>query len=354
MSFLREEKNRKYFTVFLLITVVCVVITAFVNIATFDELRYLYGEVSVKVIFLNVACEIVPIIFLLLLISILLEKREKEYEEAIDIISGVQNGDFSRHLPKNKEGNFYLLMSQVDCMALTLKSQAQSESETRERINDRIADISHQLKTPLAALFMYNEIMEQETDNKEVIEDFNKKSKNALLRIQQLITSLLAMTRLDAGTIVFEKDRYYVKELVTEAIRELSDRAKMEQKQLVVDGDSESCIYCDKKWTMEAISNLVKNALDHTETGDKIDITWEENNHMTRVSVRDNGCGIPDEDRYFIFKKFYRSKDNKNPGVGLGLPLTKSIIEEQGGAIHMDSYVGEGTTFTICLFNNDL
>lgn len=353
MSFLREERNRNYFTFFLLVALLCLISIISVNIYTFDELRYLYGQSSIKLLFLNIVCAMLPIVILLLFICILFEKREKEYEEAIEIISEFEKGDFSRHLPKNKEGNFYSLMSQIDCLAVTLKSRAQSESEVRELINDRIADIAHQLKTPLAALLMYNEIMEQETEQPEVIGDFNTKSKKALLRMQNLITSLLVMTRLDAGTIVFEKERYYVKELVTESIQELTIRAQKEQKELVVKGDVESCVYCDKKWTMEAISNLVKNALDHIEAGGRIDITWEENQHMTRVSVQDNGCGICDEDRYFIFKKFYRSKNNKNPGVGLGLPLTKSIIEGQGGSIHMESYLGEGTTFTICLFHKD-
>lgn len=353
MSFLREERNRNYFTFFLLFTLLCLVLNIFVNIYTFDELRYIYGQISVKLLFFNIISAIIPNIVLLFLISILFYHREKEYEEAIDIISGFERGDFSCHLPKNKEGNFYSLMSHIDCLAVTLKSQAQSESEVRELINNRIADIAHQLKTPLAALLMYNEIMEQETDHPEVIADFNAKTKNALFRMQHLITSLLVMTRLDAGTIVFEKERYYVKELITESVQELLLRAQKEQKELNIHGDTESCIFCDKKWTMEAISNLVKNALDHTEAGGKIEITWEENQHMTRVSVQDNGCGICDEDRYFIFKKFYRSKNNKNPGVGLGLPLTKSIIEEQGGSIHMESYMGEGTTFTICLFHDD-
>ena len=353
MSFLREERNRKYFTFFLLVALLCLISNTIVNIYFFDELRYIYGSISVKLLFSNIGCTILPIIILLFVNCTLFQKREKEYEEAIEIISGFEKGDFSRHLQKNKEGNFYLMMSQIDCLAVTLKSKAQSEAEVRERVNDRIADIAHQLKTPLAALLMYNEIMEQETEHPQVVADFNEKSKNALMRMQQLITSLLVMARLDAGTIMFEKARYYVKELVMESIQELSLRAQKEQKELVVEGDIESCIYCDKKWTMEAISNLVKNALDHTGNGGRIDITWEDNQYMTRVSVHDNGCGICDEDRYFIFKKFYRSKNNKSSGVGLGLPLTKSIIEEQGGSIYMETYVGEGTTFTICLFHDD-
>lgn len=351
MSFLREEKNRIFFSFFLLFTLLCLICNILVNLYTFDELRYIYGQISVKILFVNIVCAIVPIIILLFGVCILFQKREKEYKEAIAIIAEFEKGDFSHHLPKNKDGNFYFLMSQIDCLALTLKGKAQSELKVRELVNDRIADIAHQLKTPLAALLMYNEIMEQESEHADVIDDFNAKSKNALLRMQNLITSLLVMTRLDAGTIVFEKERYYVRELVTESIQELSMRAQKEQKEIVVSSDTESCIYCDKKWTTEAISNLVKNALDYTEAGGRIEISWEENQHMTRVIIHDNGCGICDEDRYFIFKKFYRSKNNKNPGVGLGLPLTKSIIEEQGGAIHMETGIGEGTTFSICLFH---
>lgn len=166
--------------------------------------------------------------------------------------------------------------------------------------------------------------------------------------MEYLIQSMLKITRLDTGNITFEKQTFSVAELVSQSIRELTTRAVRESKQILVDGDTGQHLVCDRDWTCEAIGNIVKNALDHTGAGGTVRVHWEHTPAMLRIFISDNGSGIAPEDIHHIFKRFYRSKRSLDiPGIGLGLPLAKSIIEGQGGIVSVQSDPGAGTTFIL-------
>lgn len=277
-----------------------------------------------------------------------LRSRNKLYQQAEKIIDSYINNDYSYHLPQESEGEIFHLFASVEQLATMLKAKNETEHKTKEFLKNTISDISHQLKTPLAALMMYQEIIEAEPDNAETVKEFSQKIGTSLKRMEQLILSMLKITRLDTGNILFEKQSCYIQELIENAISELTTRAAQENKQIIVKGTPNQTVICDMDWTCEAIGNLVKNALDHTEVGGIIGITWESTPTMLRILVSDNGSGIAPEDIHHIFKRFYRSKHSLNtPGIGLGLPLAKSIIEGQGGLISVQSILHEGTTFSI-------
>jgi signal transduction histidine kinase len=159
---------------------------------------------------------------------------------------------------------------------------------------------------------------------------------------------MLKITRLDTGNIIFEKKSCRVSELIAHSVNELTARAKNENKQIQIDGDGEQKLICDMEWTGEAIGNIVKNALDHTQVGGIVRITWNRAPAMFQIFISDNGSGIAPEDIHHIFKRFYRSKHSiDTQGIGLGLPLAKSIIEGQGGVISVQSESGKGTLFTL-------
>ncbi|MBD5457963.1 MAG: HAMP domain-containing histidine kinase, partial [Lachnospiraceae bacterium] len=203
-------------------------------------------------------------------------------------------------------------------------------------------------KTPLAALDMYMEILEEEPENVETVKIFSRKSMRSLERMEQLISALLKIARLDTGSIVFEKRKCLVSEITAQAIGELSERAKQEGKKIVTEGEPEESIFCDEDWTREAVENLVKNALDHTEAGGTVRVTWKRSPVLFRLTVEDDGCGIAPEDIHHIFKRFYRSKNSSDrQGAGLGLSLAKSIVEGQGGTLSVESSPGEGSVFRI-------
>lgn len=291
-------------------------------------------------------------IFLTLILGIgiifFLRIRNRLYQQAEKIIDNYINNDYSCHLPQDSEGEIFHLFASVEQLATMLQAKNETEHKTKEFLKSTISDISHQLKTPLAALMMYQEIIEAEPDNAETVKEFSQKIGTALKRIEQLILSMLKITRLDTGNILFEKQSYFIQELIKNAISELTTRATQERKQIIVNGTPNQTVICDMDWTSEAIGNLVKNALDHTKAGGIIRITWESTPTMLRILVSDNGSGIAPEDIHHIFKRFYRSKYSLNtPGVGLGLPLAKSIIEGQGGLISVQSILHEGTTFSV-------
>ena len=214
--------------------------------------------------------------------------------------------------------------------------------------NTDISDDGRSLLAALAALTMYQEIIESEPENAETVKQFAAKMGISLKRMEQLILSMLKITRLDTGNIIFEKKSCRVSELIAHSVNDLTTRAKSESKQIQIDGDGEQQLICDMEWTGEAIGNIVKNALDHTQAGGIVRITWERTPAMFRIFISDNGNGIVPEDIYHIFKRFYRSKHSLDTqGIGLGLPLAKSIIEGQNGVISVQSEVGKGTLFTL-------
>ena len=294
-------------------------------------------------------CAVMFLLFVLAIgMFVFFWKRKRLYQQADKVLMHYINGDYSCHLPQNYEGGIFQIFSSVEQLATMLQSKNETEHQAKEFLKDTISDISHQLKTPLAALAMYQEIIESEPENAETVKQFAAKMGVSLKRMEQLILSMLKITRLDTGNIVFEKKSCRVSELIAHSINELTTRAKSENKQIQIDGDGEQQLICDMDWTGEAIGNIVKNALDHTQAGGIVRITWEHTPAMLRIFISDNGNGIAPEDIHHIFKRFYRSKHSLDTqGIGLGLPLAKSIIEGQGGVISVQSEIGNGTTFTL-------
>lgn len=274
--------------------------------------------------------------------------RNRLFQQADKIVGSYINNDYSCHLPQHSEGELFHLFASVEQLATMLQSQKEAEHRTKEFLKNTISDISHQLKTPLAALTMYQEIIENEPDNAETVKKFSAKTGTALKRMEQLILSMLKITRLDTGNITFEKKPCLVKAVIENAVNELTTGAMRENKRITISGAQDQTIICDADWTSEAVGNVVKNALDHTRPGGTIRVSWENTPVMLRIFVSDNGSGIAPEDIHHIFKRFYRSKRSLDtPGIGLGLPLAKAIIEGQGGLISVQSDLNKGTTFTI-------
>lgn len=248
----------------------------------------------------------------------------------------------------NEEGAMYHLFHEVNSLVTIADAHADSERRANEFLRDIISDIAHQLKTPIAALDIYNDIIRQETADAATVQEFANLSEQELDRIESLIQSLLKMARLDAGVIVLERSPENVSELLEHTRQQYSFRAQQEGKEIELKGDEDAVLFCDRVWLMEAVGNLVKNALDHTKQDDHILIQWQQSPCLTQIIVEDTGSGIHPEDLYHIFKRFYRSRFSKDTlGVGLGLPLAKSIVEAHQGSIEVRSHLGRGTVFTI-------
>ncbi len=273
-------------------------------------------------------------------------RRERMYEEAERVIAAYARNRFERHLPAGQTGAVYQLFGSIEELAQSLQAKSEMEHRAKIFLRDMISNISHQLKTPLAALGMYMEIIQEEPEREETVRKFSRKSLQSVERMEQLIQSLLKMARLDTGAIAFDKQKCRARDLVEQAVGDLRERAVREGKEIRTEGTKSAVLCCDPEWTKEAVGNLVKNALDHTEAGGILRVSWEETPGIFRLSVADNGCGIPEEDIHHIFKQFYRSSAScDRQGVGLGLSLAKTIMEGQGGNLSVESSPGEGSVF---------
>lgn len=274
--------------------------------------------------------------------------RARLYLQAEQILRNYMDGDFSLHLPQNREGTIYRLFASAEQLASMLQSKNDSERQAKEFLKNTISDISHQLKTPLAAMILYQEILSDEPEHPDTVREFSMKMGTALKRMERLILSMLKITRLDTGNITFERRICSVSELISHSVRDLLERARQEEKEIRITGNPDLTLNCDLAWTSEAIGNLVKNALDHTRKGGLIRVSWEQTPAVLQLVISDDGSGIAPEDIHHIFKRFYRSKNSLDTeGIGLGLPLAKSILEGQGGLISCQSDPGRGTSFIL-------
>lgn len=276
------------------------------------------------------------------------KEQDEILEHAADQIREYISGSKDARIECQEEGELYRMFHEVNSLAAILNAHIEKEGREKEFLRNTISDISHQLKTPLAALNIYNGILQGEAEDLPTVREFAGLSEQELERIETLIQNLLKISKFDAGTIVMEKKRENVSEMMERVRKRFDFRAVQEGKKIVLAGDESSDFVCDCSWLSEAIANIVKNALDHTEEGESVRIEWKTSASLLQIAVEDNGSGIHPEDLYFIFKRFYRSRYSKDTqGIGLGLPLAKSIIEAHGGSISVDSELGIGTTFYI-------
>lgn len=291
-------------------------------------------------------------IFFCCLIFVLIYKYlKKEYEieeEAEKKIKDFIDGNMESRIFCDKDGQIYNLLHSVNMLAAILNSRAVNETKEKDFLRNTISDISHQLKTPLAALNVYNGLIYDEASELSNVKELCKASERELDRVDTLIQNLLKITRLDAGMIVMEKTNENVESMMKDIELHFIYRAKQEGKTLHLSGKSNLNFLWDRDWIIESISNIIKNALDHTSKGNNINIEWEEFSTMLQIKVSDNGSGIHPEDLNHIFKRFYRSRFSKDSnGIGLGLPLAKSIVEAHDGTIEVFSELGKGTTFVL-------
>lgn len=275
-------------------------------------------------------------------------KQNKIMAQAASKVNAYLDGNSNARIDCDREGEMYRLFHRVNTLASVLNAHAQKELAAKESLKSTISDISHQLKTPLAALNIYNSLLQEEAKDFPVIEEYAALSERELDRMEMLIQNLLKIARLDAGSIVFEKKVENVADMMKDIELHFSCRAKEEQKEMILAGSDEVSLFCDRVWLMEAVSNVVKNAFDHTGAGGCILIEWKAFISLVQITVKDNGCGIHPEDLYHIFKRFYRSRFSKDTqGAGLGLPLAKAIVEAHDGTIEVKSRLGAETCFTI-------
>lgn len=277
-----------------------------------------------------------------------LSRQQKILEQAVKQIRQYEAGQQDTRIDCDDEGEMNRLFHEVNTLAGILNAPAEQEKRAKGWLKDTLSDISHQLKTPLAALNIYNGILQDAPADADTVRQFSALSEQELDRIETLVQNLLKIARLDAGTVVLEMADHNLAELLDRIEQRFAFSAKRQGTNLSFCGDDPVFLRCDPVWMAEAIGNIVKNALDHTGAGDTVTVNWHAYASMVQIVVGDSGSGIHPEDLPHIFKRFYRSRFSQDSqGVGLGLALAKAVVEAHGGTIEVNSAPGAGTTFTI-------
>lgn len=284
--------------------------------------------------------------------SLYFRKQNQIMEEAVSQINLYLSGNTDIRIDCDREGSLYKLFHAVNTLATALNAHAVKEQKVKEFLKGTISDISHQLKTPLAALTIYNGLLQDETEDIAAVKEFAVKSEKEIERIEILVQNLLKITKLDAGAIIIKKAPENIANIINDIYQHFEFRANEEHKIITLSGTDDTLLCCDRDWITEAISNIIKNALDHTNEGSQITVEWKKLPAVTQITIKDNGSGIHPEDIHHIFKRFYRSRFSKDTqGIGLGLPLAKAIVEAHDGSITVDSALGKGSIFVLSFLN---
>lgn len=287
-----------------------------------------------------------------LTVGIYIQKQRKAIVKADTMINQFLEGDTNQRIDSEETGDWHSLFHRINEFASILSAQAEHEKRMRIFLQDMISDVSHQLKTPLTALKMYDEIMAQDGTDRKTIQEFSQKSLREICRMEDVVYTLLKIARLDAGTVRMEKADENIEMLLRDVTERFETLAAQGLKEILLSGNSAAVLYCDALWMSEALGNVVKNALEHTQRGGKVVVSWERTTLFTNIVVEDNGKGIHPEDIHNIFKRFYRSRFSQDThGIGLGLPLAKSIVEAHQGTISVTSKVGQGSRFVLSFFH---
>lgn len=278
-----------------------------------------------------------------------------------DKVPNGENGDFtvvgfirSPYFEKSGsagyESEFGILQSEVYKVVALLREKYSAEKKQKLYMSDMLSDISHQIKTPLTAIQLMTELLEQAELDDEKRLQYAEKIDSQVTRITWLIRNLLTLSQLEAGVLEMKFNTVSLDKIVEQLHNSLDIMAELKGVGLDINIPHGLMINADIHWLREALMNLVKNCIEHTDEGGNVKISAEQNNLFTCLTVEDNGSGISEKDLPHIFERFYKAKNTSAQSVGIGLSLAKQIISAHNGTLLADSVLGEGTRFTLKLY----
>lgn len=274
--------------------------------------------------------------------------QEKKIKEINDYINGINNKNYTLKIEENNNSELSRLRNELYKTTVLLKETAELSVKEKENLSTAIADISHQLKTPLTSIrIMLDNIQDDPDMEKEVREDFLMEISKQIDWISSLVISLLKIAKFDAGTIKMENEEIHVQKLIDSVIGNLAILIELKEIEIITKIDEKAMFVADYKWQQEALANILKNAIEHSNQKSKIYIEVENTSVFLKIKIRDEGQGISKIDQKHIFERFYKAKNSSENSIGIGLALAKTIIEKNNGYVKVDSEVGKGTTFEI-------
>lgn len=286
---------------------------------------------------------------LIILILYLYDKnKSKKIKEITKMISKINNRQFDIDINDFNEGELSILKNEISKTTTMLRQVADNSVKDKLNLKDSLGDISHQLKTPLTSItIMIDNILDSPDMNEKTRKKFLINIKREILNINFLVMSLLKLSKFDANVVKFNKESVYLKDIIIESIKNVSMIKELKNITIKVSGDDNIKLLCDFKWQVESITNILKNSIEHTSEYGTVEVNYSENKLYTRILIKDNGKGIDSDDLPHIFDRFYKGENGSDDSFGIGLSLSKTIIEKEGGSITVKSTPNIGTIFTI-------
>lgn len=274
--------------------------------------------------------------------------QEKKIAEINEYIKQINNKNYILKIEENDNGELSKLRNELYKTTVLLKETAEISEKEKENLSTAIADISHQLKTPLTSIrIMLDNIQDDPDMEKEVREDFLIEISKQIDWISSLVVALLKIAKFDAGTIKMENNEINAKNLIDNIVSNLAILIELKNIEIITTVDEKATFIADYKWQQEALTNILKNAIEHSKHNSRIYITVENTNLFLKIIIKDEGSGIDKEDLKHIFQRFYKTKNSSENSIGIGLPLAKAIIEQSNGYIKVETKYGEGTSFEV-------
>ena len=301
-----------------------------------------------KFIIIDVSTLIVFILILSIIVFKYNHSESKKINEITKYIEEINRGNYKLNIEENTEDELSILKNELYKITIKLKEVAENSQKDKTTLKDSLSDISHQIKTPITSiLIMLDNILSDKNMPEDIKKDFIKDIKREIVNIKFLVESILKLSKIDSNSIKFIKKEVFIKDIINEAVKNVSMLSELKNIEIIVLGDDSIKTICDLKWQVEAITNILKNCIEHSYENRKIYINYNQNNMYTELKIEDNGTGIDAKDLPHIFERFYKGKNSSSDSVGIGLALSKSIIESNNGYIQVDSKLNKGTTFII-------
>ena len=297
---------------------------------------------------LNILIIVLFSILWMTIIVLYLRKRDKKIKQITNYINQIKNKKYDLNIEENTEDELSNLKNELYKITIMLKEESEISKKDKENLKMSVEDISHQLKTPLTSITIMldnlkdNPNMEEKTKQKFIFEISKQ-----VEWINWLVISMLKLSKLDANVVQFYDEKINLNKFIGEIIKNLEIPIEVKNQKIVIDGDENVSFIGDYKWQQEAITNIIKNCIEHNVNNGTIYINYEENSLFTKITIRDEGEGISKEDLKHIFERFYKGKNSSENSVGIGLALAKNIIEKNNGMINCKSELDKGTEFVI-------
>ena len=277
--------------------------------------------------------------------------RYKRISKMSADIDKILHGDESIRFENYSEGDIGLLQSEIYKMTVRLREQQSRLTEDKIYLADSLADISHQIRTPLTSINILVSMLSEPDLTYEKREQLIHKLYGLLSRIDWLITALLKMSKLDAGTIKFHSEDISIRDLLEKACMPVRVPMELRGQELIIEAEGD--ISCDVAWSCEAIGNIVKNCMEHTPDGGKITVCGKRNTLFSEIVITDSGSGISKDDLPHIFERFYKGRTSEDKGgFGIGLALARMIVTGQNGTLKAENASGGGAVFTVRLYES--